>query len=515
MTNEKPKTSLARTIQMMEGWFSLDLRSLALFRILMGALILVDLAIRSTDLTMFYSDQGILPRWLLLLRENNHLDLNLYLLGGHWLFAALLFAVTAGFAVMYLFGYRTRLASIGLWFMMFSLHARNGMVNNRGDALLLLILFWSMFLPMGAYFSIDSSIRREPPPSPRLYSMAAAGLLLQVVMLYWFSIVHKSGDGWRYTGHALIYSLHTDTFVTSLGIMLRQLPLWLLNGMSRAVYLCEILAPLLLFSPWQHGRLRTLGVLFLVGLHTGFIFFIELGMFAYIDIIVLLSLLPPAFWEFLAKRKQKRTGKRPMSLPLKPYRPSRWSEWFMGFCIVYVFWWNLGTIRPTTEMPESLSWFGDGLRLSQRWDMFSPDPPPDDNWYVVPALLNDGTWVDLFKWVGRFHGKIKLDWKHPKLLSARFKNSRWVDYFSDLLTDYEEKPARRHRNGALFTHYMCRSWNQSHRPPRHLKKVMLYVMDERVTIRNKKAIRASAARKMMSNFSCEKAATIVESQSRL
>src|SRR5437762_3355394 len=45
-----------------EGFFSLDLRSLALFRVALAVILLVDLGIRYTDLEMHYADGGIAPR---------------------------------------------------------------------------------------------------------------------------------------------------------------------------------------------------------------------------------------------------------------------------------------------------------------------------------------------------------------------------------------------------------------------------------------------------------------------
>ncbi|MFT4730328.1 MAG: hypothetical protein ACI9UN_004852 [Granulosicoccus sp.] len=46
--------------------FSLDFRSIALFRVLLGAFLLCDLLLRSVDLSDFYTDAGVLPRHRLL-----------------------------------------------------------------------------------------------------------------------------------------------------------------------------------------------------------------------------------------------------------------------------------------------------------------------------------------------------------------------------------------------------------------------------------------------------------------
>src|SRR5262249_26018802 len=54
-----PLTAIWRTVQ---DFFSLDLRTLALFRVLLAYLLLADLANRWPDLTALYSDEGSVPR---------------------------------------------------------------------------------------------------------------------------------------------------------------------------------------------------------------------------------------------------------------------------------------------------------------------------------------------------------------------------------------------------------------------------------------------------------------------
>ena len=46
--------------------FSLDARSLALFRVVLGLELLYDLAIRAHSLKAFYTDSGLMPRSVLM-----------------------------------------------------------------------------------------------------------------------------------------------------------------------------------------------------------------------------------------------------------------------------------------------------------------------------------------------------------------------------------------------------------------------------------------------------------------
>src|SRR5215210_7054795 len=75
--------------------FSADLRSLALFRMVLALLVLADLANRATDLTAHYTDEGILPRTALLEGVMNRWQVSLNLMSGEFFFQALLFGVAA------------------------------------------------------------------------------------------------------------------------------------------------------------------------------------------------------------------------------------------------------------------------------------------------------------------------------------------------------------------------------------------------------------------------------------
>ena len=75
-------------IEYLRDAYSLDLRSLALFRIGLGAVLLGDLIVRASDLTVFYTDFGTLPRAALLDRFSPAERFSLHLMSGQWLFQA-------------------------------------------------------------------------------------------------------------------------------------------------------------------------------------------------------------------------------------------------------------------------------------------------------------------------------------------------------------------------------------------------------------------------------------------
>ena len=201
--------------------FGTDLRSLAAFRIVLALLVLGDLASRFTDLYAHHTDRGVLPRSVLLGGVLNHWSFSLNLISGQPFFQALLFGITALAAVGLLIGYRTRLMSIVVWLLVLSIQWRNPLVLSSAETLLRMLLFWGMFLPLGAYWSVDRLLNGAPSRlSMRFLSFATVGLFLQIAFMYWFSALHKSGDEWRANGTAIYYTLSIDQITTPIGAYL-------------------------------------------------------------------------------------------------------------------------------------------------------------------------------------------------------------------------------------------------------------------------------------------------------
>ena len=92
--------------------FVLDLRALALLRITTAAVLLTDLAIRSTDLEAHYANMGVMPMGALLEHGWTPYQFSLHAASGMWQFEALLFVLAAGLAGALLLGCHTRLVTV-------------------------------------------------------------------------------------------------------------------------------------------------------------------------------------------------------------------------------------------------------------------------------------------------------------------------------------------------------------------------------------------------------------------
>jgi len=286
--------------------FGIDLRTLALFRVLLGVYVLIDLTMRARDLGAHYTDAGILPRGVQI--DFLHAATwSLHLANGAAWFQALLF-VLAGFAALALIaGWRTRLMTALSWALMLSVQNRNTFILSGEDNLALLMLFWAMFLPLGARYSVDAALDRTQRFSGNAYAcVATAALLLQGMSMYFLSALLKTHPIWVPDGTAVHYALQLDYLVTPFALWFRQFQ-GIMQGLTYYVYALELVGPILMFSPVFHRTLRTVFMLAFISMHLAFLLFLEIGFFPLISIIMNLTFLPGWIWDRIGGWLRPRT----------------------------------------------------------------------------------------------------------------------------------------------------------------------------------------------------------------
>lgn len=281
--------------------FGIDLRSLALLRVGLGLVLLYDLGSRAQWLRAHYTDSGVLSRGALLSdTSSDWWRWSLHLIGGDTFTQVLLFAVAMLFALCFLVGYRTRLVTIISWVLLISLQNRNPLILQGGDQLLRVLMFWAMFLPLGARYSIDASLDRSQHKQNPYYSAATFALLVQVMCLYFFTALLKTDPAWIPDGRAVALALHIDHFATRAGVWLRDLTA-VTQGLTYYVWILELLAPVIMFFPVRHVQARLIGLALLATLHLGFFVFLEIGFFPFVDWVALTAFLPSALWDRLGR----------------------------------------------------------------------------------------------------------------------------------------------------------------------------------------------------------------------
>jgi hypothetical protein len=381
-------------------------------------LLLLDLVKRASDLSVWYTNAGLLPNHRLLWRPDTPHQLS-YL---YALFTApqvqVAFAITALIYLCFLVGFRTRLMHVLSWFALLSMQTRATILTNGGDYVFCTLLLWSMFLPLGARFSIDrwlAQTRAPAAPTPQpITSLAALALLLQLAVIYLFNGVHKTGVTWR-EGSAVYYMLHQARIVTVFGLWMREhAPLPLLQGLSYATLVIEHALPLLISSPmflWP----RRLAIVFIWGFHGSIALLANLGLFSPVMMVFSLILLGPADWEWLEQhfgqhvdRLRAKLGRVLAWLAGRSATPAsappsaaacRLRELTVAVLMVIALSQITVENRSVPALlrppqPDFMAAAVSYLRLNQGWGMFAPDAPRNDLSIVVDALTVDGRHID-------------------------------------------------------------------------------------------------------------------------
>jgi hypothetical protein len=280
-------------------YFTFDPRSLGLGRIGLAWLLLYDLWRRVGGIPTWYTNEGLLPNHAVLWRPDGDYIFSFFLAASTRAEVAVLFVMVAMTYLCFLVGWRTRLFHVLSFICLVSVHSRGTFLENGGDVALNLLCAWTMFLPMGARFSVDAvlaSLRahedhtvaglgERTPWRARaarpVVSLAVLAVLLQISVIYYFNAVHKHGWTWR-EGKAIHYVLYQERMVTWFGVLVRRymtLPLSMI--LTYATLIIEISAPLLVLNPVLRYRTRSIAILLFPALHLAFAAFLNLGQFSF------------------------------------------------------------------------------------------------------------------------------------------------------------------------------------------------------------------------------------------
>lgn len=455
--------------------FGIDERSLALLRIGLGLILLLDLGIRATSLTAHYTDRGVLPRAAYLELFADPWSWSLHLLSGTAFYQGALFVVAAAAAAALAAGYRTRLMTVISWVLLVSLHTRNPLVVNGGDQLLRMIVLWSIFLPLGRRASIDAlrgDVGGAPPGEaprdhdPRVLGAATAAILLQVLVVYVFSGAGKFNDLWR-SGEAMVRVFSMDLYARPLATYLLGYPA-VLHTLSVVTPWFEALVPLVVLIPVATQRLRLVVIAAMILFHVGIELTLHVGLFSLVAVLGWLVFLPPMFWDGLGRwvrvdglgprldEMARRLGLRPRTTR-RGHEAWRWTgEVVAALLLLYVAVWNvrmLSVPRYSPDvMPLGLTPVATALSLDQRWALFT-HPRPTDGWYILVGERADGSRVELL--TGKPFDPLTV--RKPDNAASLFPDHRWRKYYR-VLSDPRSAPLR-----PYLPPVVCRRWDARHR----------------------------------------------------
>ncbi len=456
-----PATRLLRFI---DRQLSVDARSLALGRIAIATLLLYDLGLRASDLGAHYTDRGVWPRGILHMQDWSFVW-SWHALGGSTAFEGALFALAALAGLCLLVGYWTWPATLASFLLALSVQARNPFLHDGQDDLLRLLLFWSLWLPLGRRWSMDALLRRTVRPD-RISGQWALGLAGQLLLIYESSAVGKLQSGWWTGGHGIVRALQLGRYETVGGQWLAAHMPGVLHLLNFPVIGLEAALPLLLWIPWRRDSARLAAIAVALVLHGSFWLFLRLSIFPPLSIAGWLLFLPGSIWDRVATSEFA-----------EPPRPSRLVA--PAAILVVELLYVIGTHVSQPVLPELARRAVEAAGLQQYWVVFSPPRPQlvTDGFFVAPGTLEDGSQVDLFKPDGR------LTWERPELISASFRDSRWRHFYANLVVDWA-KGSSQWGDTLLVrettAHWLCRDWTARHSGGASLQRASLYFVEHSV-----------------------------------
>jgi hypothetical protein len=355
---------------------SVDLRSLVVLRLLLSVTILINIYSYWPYADVFFAPQtGWLLREEAMRRHPAHWSILYafdYMPFLHVFFCAYLLA-----ALALLFGYKTRLATLLCWIGTVSLKNRGIQFTNFGDVLHCILLFWGMFLPLGARFSIDAALNKHIPSSTRYATIASFALLVSMASLYLFGALYKTGYNWK-NFTAVYYALSAVELSTPFSQYLLQLD-WLLKPLTAYVHYVEFLAPFLLFLPFYTEYGRLLGVPLIFSLHIGFAIFLSVNIFSIVALAGASAFIPTVFWDRVLARVNSRKTRQNIHIFY-----DKGCDFCLKLCLIFKSL-SLPTTTPVTPAQDDAI-AGPILEKTNSWVVRSHDGTYLTHWNAVSYL---------------------------------------------------------------------------------------------------------------------------------
>jgi hypothetical protein len=262
----EPASCLVRLTSVSSNTLALDLRSIALFRILLGFSLLLDIAQRAPHLNALYSDNGIFTRQMALLELGDAKGLSgfsLLFISGSFYFVACVFFLGALAALSIILGYKTRTAVWCAFFFHNSVTSRNILSTHGGDDVMKLCLFFGSFLPLDTYFAFNGArnFKDDKDRPVKTLSIATCAIVVQLLLIYAMNAHYKNHPSWHTDGTAVHYALELDMLILPLGVWMRVLPLDVTRALCISAYYLELVVPWLIFSPVWNDAFRWFAII--------------------------------------------------------------------------------------------------------------------------------------------------------------------------------------------------------------------------------------------------------------
>lgn len=389
------------------SFVSIDSRALGLFRIFIGLIVLIDVLLRFRNFNLFYSENGAIPRSVVV-NEIPSYALSFHTLTGNDTIMIILFILQILFSIQLIIGYKTRFASLIVFMFVVSINFRGIYLDSYSDVLLKLLLFWSIFLPLGEKWSVDSFLRNRQP-CKNIASLPSLLILSQMISMYIINGYHKYqySEEWILTDTAIKSLLDYSIASYLLSDYIMALPDFLLVLFSTLWILLLITSPLLLLFD---GKKRTLFTFAFIFIHIGILLSFRVGAFSVVSISGLILFVHSGFFDYIENKITKNIGNNIKSVTWKKTlkRPQFNNKTLILIYIIliitgcYMYVSTLGYISPVPDERSQIYGINEIDSAYERisvdqpeWGFF-PDKIEQDTIYIAVAETDEGNIVDLY-----------------------------------------------------------------------------------------------------------------------
>jgi hypothetical protein len=193
-----------------------------------------------------------------------------------------------------LLGLATRWAAVLVWISSLSFAHLNSYIDNAGDTVRGIILFYLMLCPCGAAWSLDrlwSCWRGRDRGIVYVHPWPLRLLFVQMVLIYWMNGLYKILASDWVAGESLYYVM-CDLALTRFSYAQFPVPLLLTRVLTLVILIWELTFPVWMFLRRTRVVALWMGALF----HLGIFVTMELGGFAPYMLCLYLPLLPWDRW---------------------------------------------------------------------------------------------------------------------------------------------------------------------------------------------------------------------------
>jgi hypothetical protein len=291
---------------------------IAVYRILLGLLVLAKQLLNLPDVITWYGQRGVLS-FETARTVSGGTGFNFFDWLPHTNFMVwLVFGAACVFAVTLTIGFFTRTSAICLFFLLITLDHRNPLILNSGDTFLRIGTFYIIFSPAGKMLSLDWWRRRNERKQQAVYAPWAMRLIqLQLAFLYFYAFIWKvSGTMWL-SGTAIYYTSRLLEF-WRFPVPYVFEHMWTIKIWSWSTLVIEFALGVLVWIKELRYPVLLAGVL----LHLGIDYSMNIPLFGFIMVSAYVTFIEPRDLERVLARLKVRFGApRSAEIPVRNEKP--------------------------------------------------------------------------------------------------------------------------------------------------------------------------------------------------